>query len=255
MDLRHGGTVSAVVLLILVMFFAAPVTRVSHAADQRVQVVIIGGSAAAGWHDETGEGYVVRALKAYARYVRAGIAIQNQAVPGSSVVNPAIAAGWPLWMAGTRSGIAVIAWGFLNDLRLGTRPAAIVREIRWEIGVALRTRHVVFVVSPPATTPSFAFYAIEQQALWGAVARMAASLHNPDVHVLDVMDPMKAYIVAHHQNPARYMAGAWDPDTAGHELAARILLQRMEEDFGSFLPSFRPTGGRGPARVRGLLLS
>jgi acyl-CoA thioesterase-1 len=227
-------------LLMVVILLAAPGAHVSRAADNTIPVVVIGGSAAAGWHDATGQGYVVRALSAYARLVGARLSIDNQAVPGAEVVDPGIASGWPSWMAATPGGMAVIAWGFLNDLRVGTPPAAILAEIRWEIAVALKSRHVVLVVSPPATTPSFTFDRVRQQALWAAVSRMATSLDNPDVHVFDVLDAMKRVIVARHDSPSQFMAGPWDPNTAGHELAGSLLLTDMDQAFDGQMPVYVP---------------
>lgn len=195
-------------------------TRAQHMA---IPVVIIGGSAAAGWHDSTDQGYVVRALDHWKHADGLNLSIENHAIPGSRVINPHVKAHFPAWMKRSQGGVVVIAWGYLNDIRLKTKPDAIVTRVHSEIAEALATDHTVILASPPATEPTFTFDKRQEHAIWRRVAAMADTFHSTNVHVLNIMNPEIHYIKEHHQSYTRYMKGEWDPNTAGHILAARLL--------------------------------
>ena len=187
-------------------------------------VVIVGGSAAAGWHDATGKGYVVRALDALPNRFN----IENKAIPGSRVINPHVHAHFPQWMSSTRGGLLIIAWGYLNDLRLKTPKQAIINEIHWEITEGLETGHTVLIVSPPATEPTFTFDAQAEQSVWREVSSMARhDFRRSPVYAFNVMSRMKQYIRSHGQTYKPYMKGEWDPNTRGHRLAARIFTEEL----------------------------
>jgi len=60
-------------------------------ARRALPVLIIGGSATAGWHDNSHQGFVVRGLRAFAQPKGVTLHIVNHAIPGARVVNPAFA--------------------------------------------------------------------------------------------------------------------------------------------------------------------
>jgi hypothetical protein len=99
-------------------------------------------------------------------------------------------------------GVAVIAWGYLNDLRLKTPQSVIVNTVRQKISTALATYHLVLLVSPPAAEPACTFDKQGEAQIWDKAVRAARTFHDPRVHVLSVMDPMMHYIRAHHQTCA-----------------------------------------------------
>jgi hypothetical protein len=190
-------------------------------------VVIVGGSAASGWHDALGEGYIERALFMYQEKYGEYFAIFNHAVPGSPVVNPFIARAFRSWMAQTRGGIAIIAWGFLNDLLRHERAYQIAPFIHQEIAEALATDHIVFVVSPAATIQSYGHFRVGILRFWQVTVHQAARFNNPDVHVIDVLSAEKHYLAATHQSITRFAATKFDPNTAGAALAGRLLYERI----------------------------
>lgn len=193
-----------------------------------IPVVILGGSAAAGWHDKTLQGYVERGLKSYANYAHVSYVFEQHAFGGAPVTNLMDAARYPGWLKETPGGIVVLAWGFLNDIRLHTPLDEILQAERTQIEEALASDHTVVVVSPPATEPTFTFDRLSEAFVWGQVAQMAKSFHNPAVTIIDVMRPMERYIEDNHQTYRPYMKGKWDPNTAGHILAGKIFAEQLE---------------------------
>jgi hypothetical protein len=212
-----------------------------------VSVTIIGGSAA-GWHDAAKLGYVVRALEAVSIQNHMIFSTTNRAIPGARVINPDITSHWGAWMRQTPGGVAVIAWGYLNDLRLKTPQSVIVNTVGQKISTALATYHLVLLVSPPATEPTCTFDKQGEAQIWAKAARAAQSFHDPRVHVLNVMDPMMHYIRAHHQTCAQYTDGLWDPNTAGHILAAHILAKELSRAASQQFDSLKNPWARASAR-------
>ena len=223
--MRNSVRVAAAGLSAIVT--GAALTGMLDSREASIPTLIIGGSAAKGWHDQSGQGYLVRALAQYGSVAGVHFLVQNQAIPGARVVNARIASNYLVWMRSSRGGLVVIAWGFLNDLRLGTRTGAMLKVIHREIALAVATNHTVLLVSPPATTPTFTFDAASETRLWHQVSMEAEAFHSQRVFVADVLGPMKRYVRSHHQSYRRYMDGTWDPNTAGHRLAARILSHEL----------------------------
>ncbi len=193
-----------------------------------VPVVLIGGSAVAGWHDSSHQGYVVRAIRRYSKSTGVHFAVANHAIPGARVINPTVASNFDRWMMNTRGGVVVIAWG-LNDIRLHTPLPVILQIIRQEITDALNTGHRVWIISPPATTPSTTFDHTAAKNLWNHIAALGLSFHSRAVRLANVMGPMESLVHKRHQPINHYMQGEWDPNTRGHKLAARILVRELEK--------------------------
>jgi hypothetical protein len=193
--------------------------------------VIVGGSAAYGWVDATGRGYVRRALTTFSHTTGIPVVSVDDAIPGSPMTNPSVAAAFPRWMRETAGGIAVLAWGLLNDARLHIPPAQDRAVFRREMEEALATQHVVLLVSPPPTTAGETTQRSRVNRLWRmeqAVAQRFSRKSPGRVDVLNVMGPEMRYITANGQEIQTYMQGLWDPNTSGHKLAARFLVRKLE---------------------------
>ena len=206
-----------------------------HAALRPVPAVVVGGSAAAGWTDPEGPGYVVRGLNKYARTIHVTLTISNHSVVGAPATDPAVAKRYPAWMQKTKGGLAVIAWGYLNGARLHVPPAQVVKSVRREILQALGTDHTVLLVSPPATDAGLTFERAPQRTLWTHVVSMVRGLNNPHVYILDVMDAMTKSMRRHNQ-PVVVYSDKWDPSMEGHLKAAQILSHELERQVANPLP-------------------
>jgi hypothetical protein len=75
-------------------FFAGATLSKAPSPQIPVPVTIIGGSAAAGWHDAAKLGYVVRALEAVSIQNHMVFSTTNPAIPGARVINPGITSQW-----------------------------------------------------------------------------------------------------------------------------------------------------------------
>lgn len=216
----------------------------SHAKPASIPTVIVGGSAAKGWNDQRGPGYIVRALQAYQRHSSIHFIITNHGKPGAPVVDAIVAQQFPHWMQQTRGGLVVIAWGLLNDLRLKTSKAAVLNEVHREIRIALKTDHVVLVVSPPTTLGTLTFDKTTQPALWHAIVREAQSFHNPNIYIADILGPMKNKMMGAHQTIQHYMSGKWDPNSRGHIEAGKLLAQKLQTLWPQAFPQPHQTKER-----------
>ena len=231
---------------------ALPTARGRSAAGPRIGVLVVGGSAAAGWRDATGPGYIARGLMRYAQRAGLTLRIANHAIPGARVVNRLTQrdlAGWIRRPAPHR--LVVLAWGLLNDLRHHTPAPAMARALHRQIATALAAHAVVLVVTPAVTRASFEEdrraepTAVRQEL---AVAKRfhpaVASLSSPSssVYEVNVFAAMKQYLAVHHVAYHRLMAGRWHPNTAGHRLAGRLLTQALVKLWG-------PPAGPPPALV------
>ncbi len=206
-------------------------------------VLIIGGSAAFGWRDITGQGFVVRGLRGWSRVP---LRFENRAVPGATVKNPIITKNYYAWLTTYHPTIVALQWGLLNDLRVGTPWPKVIETIQQEILQALSQNAVVFIITPPATRPT---YTIDQQSeprLAEAEIAMAKALNSPNVYVLNVLQRMKDWLTAHHQTYVPYMAGLWDPNTKGHILAGHLLTEALHQQLPGGSVSFHPNGAFTP---------
>lgn len=194
---------------------------------RRTTVLIIGGSAAFGWHDKTGQGYVVRGLKAWSADP-ARLRIENRAVPGATVHNPIIDSGYQGWLDAFSPQIVVIAWGLLNDLRVGIPWSTVLGQLRQWMVEALAAKAVVFVVTPPATQATYTVDRSTEQAIVSRELAMARGLENSNVLIFNVLTAEEKWLVQHHMTYAPLMDGPWDPNTEGHIVAGRILTELLK---------------------------
>ncbi len=209
-------------------------------------VLIIGGSAAFGWHDVTGQGFVVRGLRGWSQVP---LRFENRAVPGATVKNPIITQNYYTWLKTYHPTIVALQWGLLNDLRVGTPWTKVLGTIREEILQALSQNAVVFIITPPATRPTYTINQQSEPRLAEAEIAMAQSLDSPNVYVLNVLQRMKAWLKAHHQTYVPYMAGLWDPNTKGHILAGRLLTEALQKKLPGGTSTFHSTGEFTPGLI------
>lgn len=213
------------------------------AAGPRIPVLVVGGSAAAGWRDATGAGYVSRGLTRYAQRAGLTLRIANRAIPGARVVNRLTQrdlAGWIRRPAPHR--LVVLAWGTLNDLRHHTPAPAMARSLHRQIQTALAAHAVVLVITPPVTRASFEEDRLAEPAAVRQELVVAHSFHSPNVYEANVFGAMKQYLAVHHVTYRRLMAGRWHPNTAGHRLAGTLLAHALLKLWG-------PPTGPPPALV------
>lgn len=202
---------------------------VAAAAAPPQTVLIIGGSAAKGWHDKTGRGYIERGLDQW--HAGAPFRFENRAVPGATMNNPKIGAHYLQWLEAYAPRIVVLSWGLLNDLRAGTPWSQIVSQIRQEALWALAQGAVVFIITPPATTATYGVDKAEENAVVDEEMRAVMSMHNPNVYIFDVLHAEERWLILHHQTIQAYMDGPWDPNTQGHILAGKILAAELRARF------------------------
>jgi len=189
-------------------------------------VLIVGGSAAAGWVDRGGLGYVARGVIGYGAQAGFDFQVTNRAIPGAPVVDGTVKQHLGQWVRRLGpGGVVVLAWGLLNDMRLGTRPARIRQALARQIRTALRASDVVVVVTPPVTRPPLVQALRRESRLVILEIATAQSLHWPRVYVANVFRKQRRYPRAHHLADKPLLHGLWDPDTKGHRLAGRLLMR------------------------------
>lgn len=223
--------------LMAVLTAAALVGIGGKTPSPETRVLIVGGSAAKGWHDATGRGYVERGLELWARANGRTLWIANRAIPGSTVLNPVVNQNYRNWLTELHPNVVVIAWGMLNDIREQVPVTTVMGKLHGWIAEALAAHAEVFVVTPMATA---ATYGIDRQSepVWvGDEIAMARSFHNPSVLTFNVMGAMQQYLARHHQSVLPLMATPWDPNTAGHRLGGKIfgneLIQSGSKPVGT----------------------
>lgn len=227
----------ALMLAVAIMAVAGGVLTFHH-KPARVSTLIVGGSAAKGWFDQSGRGYIERALLSYENVSQVHFDIENHAIPGARVVNPVVRRHFSDWIPHGR-GLVVIGWGLLNDVRKHTPPGRIGPVVHTEISEALRAHDVVLLVSPSATRSTFTIARRIQPAMWSEEVHAATRFKSPNVYVINVMNPEKRWMLGHHVGYQPFMQGLWDPNTRGHRLASQILERRLEDTWHHRAPRFR----------------
>jgi len=202
------------------------------------RVLLIGSSVAHGWKDTPGEGgYLHRSFRSLSTKTPTRYRVIDRAIPGRGVMT--ILDKYPAWLNTFHPNIVVISWGGLDDLYAKTPMAMFDSQIKWQIALALQHHADVFVITPPVSKASYTTYRFSQQDLMDNEMHVADNFNNPNVFVFNVFDQMKEYLRIHHQTYVPYMADGWHPNAAGHELAARILLKDMMQQFSVNPPTFK----------------
>ncbi|KYP80505.1 SGNH/GDSL hydrolase family protein [Ferroacidibacillus organovorans] len=190
--------------------------------DPAMRVMIVGSSVADGWKD-TGGGYLWRTFDRLHHSFSLPIDWINRAVPGAPATS--LQSQYTGWLDSARPQVVVLAWGGLDDAHAGTPVPLFASLIHNQIADALRRGSAVFMVTTPISRASYTQYPVLQQAYMTAEVNVAKSFASPRVFVFNVFDQMKQYLLIHHLTYVPFMADGWHPNTAGHKLAASILLR------------------------------
>jgi acyl-CoA thioesterase-1 len=241
------GVLLGVVLAAGVVLVQEAGGHAGHASSPPTRVLVIGGSAARGWRARQNVGYIDRAFRAYGRVAGVRYVLYNRGIPGAGVEHPVVTREYGRWLRLVSPGIVVLAWGTLNDLRLGTPVHTVTAKIREEIALALEAHNVVLLVTPIPTQATYTIYRTRQPALVLAAVRVATGFQNGNVHVLDLFSTMRAYLKTHGLSYQAIMHDRWDPGERGHAIAARLLLALMRRTFHDAPLTFRP----GPTPMAG----
>lgn len=210
----------------------------SNSSGRSIRVLLLGSSVAHGWKDTPKQGgYLHRSFRALSDVTPAHYTVIDKAVPGKGVMT--ILDKYPNWLDTYHPNIVVISWGGLDDLYAKTPMTTFDAQIQWQISLALAHHADVFVITPPVSKASYTTYRASQQDLMDNEMHVAQSFNSPNVFVFNVFDQMKEYLDDHHQTYVPYMGDGWHPNSAGHALAADILLQDMMQQFAEKPPIFR----------------
>jgi len=221
-------------------------------AQQPEKILVIGGSITHGWFDSPKDrGFVRIAFQQLAQSKQASehaseqaseqqsqqkvhgqsnqqlFAIYNHGIPGAGVLT--VRHRYPRWLREIHPQVVVIAWGTLNDIHHKLPMKTFRAQIRDEINAGLDAGASVIIVTPPVSRVSYTSYrALEPRYLANEIA-VARTYPANEVEVINVFQQMKAYVKLHGINIQAISHDGWHPNPRGHEIAARILLQGLEQ--------------------------
>lgn len=198
----------------------------------RVTVMTVGSSVAAGWGDAPGAGgYLARAFETLSRRQGVHYEILSWAIAGMTVVDAA--RHFKNWLVHAKPNVVVISWGGMDDAVAHTPVIAFREAVRTEIRESLAARAAVFVVTPPVTPAAYLNGENQTPYLYfQAEIDVARSFHNPNVRVFDVYDQMLDIMRAKGESYTRFMADGWHPNALGHALAGRLLAGDVVRQYG-----------------------
>jgi acyl-CoA thioesterase I len=198
-------------------------------AGEAMTVMAIGGSTAAGWGDDSGGGYLSRAFETLSNSKQVRYNFINKSVAGCGPLQ--YLDGFAQLLQETHPQMLVISFGFMEDMDKNTSMTTFRQALQSEIAQALADHEIVVVVSPPITRASYTDFVNLEPEYVKTEFEVAQSFHSPNVYTFDVFNQMKVYLIQHHQGYARYMKDGWHPNSAGHILAAQLLVQDMTQQF------------------------
>lgn len=221
-------------------------------SENRVIVMTVGSSVAAGWGDAPGAGgYLARAFESLSHRQGVHYQILSWAIPGMTVVDAA--KHFKDWLSHAKPNLVVISWGGLDDAVAHTPVIVFANAVRTEIRESLAAHAAVFVVTPPVTPAAYLNGVNQTPYLYfQAEIAVARSFHNPNVQVFDVYDQMLNVMKAKGLPYTRFMADGWHPNALGHALAGRLLAgdvvgQYGRQAVGILPPKTPPPIAKGPA--------
>lgn len=201
-----------------------------------ILVMGIGGSVAHGWDDKTGGGYLARAFQTLSKEQSVQYHFVNKSIEGDGPTQ--MATRYPGFLVAIKPAVVIISWGMLDDLSKKTPVKQFRQAIHTEIADALADKMDVIVVTPPVTGASLSAHDNKPDLnLIDIEMSTAEQFHSQHVYVFDVFRQMEAYMKAHHQTISMYAADGWHPNSAGHELAGRLLAQDLRQHFVVKSPS------------------
>ena len=223
---------------------ANPAVQAAQSTKPRptLRVITLGGSIARGWMDTGWQnwkkgwfgGYLVRGFKAFSLENDAHYEIINHTIVGANSTQMATMykGDYGKWLAQDKPQIVVLSWGLLNDALPKTPLAAFDRYVRDEIIQGLDAHAVVFVISPPVSEASLTTYKTAFRHYLNSEIALVRQLHNPNVYMFNLYDPMHAYMDAHHISVKSVAGNTWHPNSKGHAIAGQILANELEQKFG-----------------------
>lgn len=192
-------------------------------SGQTKRVMVVGGSVALGWDDKQDGGYLNRAFQALSQSKGIHFDVINKSVEGEGPGQ--YAPNFATTLATVNPQILVISWGMLDDASNHT-PILLFRQwIRTEISLALKSHQIVVIITPPVTEASYSEHiGTLQDQLVDYEMSVAKTFHSNHVYIFDLFHEMMAYIKMNHLNIDALSADNWHPNTAGHALAAKLLV-------------------------------
>lgn len=215
-------------------------SQIRTSAIPEVRVMTIGGSVAHGWNDPRKNGYLHRAFVTLTHQFGVAYTVYDRTIPGANAVqlqDTLYKGSYEKWLRTIHPNIVVLSWGLLNDCLPKTPLAEFDKYVGQEIKEALAAHAMVFMVTPPVTRASYTQYLTQQQMYVNAEIQLAASFHNPHLYTFDIFDQMKQYLINTNQTYVRYSADGWHPNSAGHRLAARMLVTDIDNAFNLTAPA------------------
>lgn len=190
------------------------------------RVLVVGGSAARGWYDSTGPGYVERGILAFGDATGRAFWIQNRAVPGADAES--VAGRYRKWLHAFSPEVVVLAWGIINDLNHHVSLDTFKATLRHQILDALADHAAVWVVTPALARVSVTRYRTLEPRYVSAEVRTARTIRPPGrVAVFDVFSALAAAYRRGAFTLPEVTVGRWHPNTRGHVLAGRTLYRLM----------------------------
>lgn len=193
--------------------------------DKSLRVLVVGGSVALGWDDKTGGGYLQRAWESYASSKKEKLTFINGSVEGDGPDMFAPKLQQTLQKA--HAQILMISWGMLDSISHKTSISTFEKAVSAEISAARSMGMDVMIVTPPVTLASYTTCVTKEPEYNAAEMDAASSYPKSEVQVFDLYQAMKNNLASTHTTIQSLSADGWHPNTAGHELAGKILAEEL----------------------------
>lgn len=193
---------------------------------QQFTVMAVGGSSAQGYNDPKLDGYLTRALRSISTTLNMPIAFINKAKSGE--IPTMLAPQYDPLLHTISPNIVIIAWGLLNSIARKVPETMFQRTIQSEVAMAIKAGADVWIVTPPVTTATYVGHDVKLEVEYiHREITGARAVHSTHVHVFDLTNAMKAYLVDHHESYKPYQSNNWHMNQAGHVLAGMILADAI----------------------------
>lgn len=190
------------------------------------RVLIVGGSAAHGWYDSTGPGYVERGILTFGDATGRAFWIRNRAIPGADAES--VAGRYRHWLRTFSPDVVVLAWGVINDLNHRVPLVTFKATLRHQILAAVREHAAVWVITPALARVSVTRYRTLEPRYVAAEVQTARSVgRSKRVAVFDVFSRLRGAYRRGELSLPNVTLGRWHPNTRGHIVASRVLYRLM----------------------------
>lgn len=206
----------------------APVHRTQES------VLAIGGSVAQGRDAIHDDGYLQRAFAALSAHTTTTYHLHDEAIFGanSTQLGTSYKGSYSGWLREFHPQVVVISWGLINDALPKTPMPTFNYWLTHEIHLALAIHAKVLVVTPPVTEVAYTRFPTAIQNYVNDEIHYVSRLHNQNVRLFNIFNPMKAYISDHHQSYMLYVGDPNHPNTRGHILGGQILYSELISTLG-----------------------